>query len=121
MEHNGQEEIALHRWAVVAEAAGQKLTPAERGTLVRQIAARAHTHPAHADVSVAMLSDRPHVSSLRISYLVVLASERAAACRAECDRYGRGPIAAGCGSCWHRMGVGQAPRSRCRRLRFVRG
>jgi putative transposase len=27
------------------EAAGQKLTPAERGALVRRIAARAHAHP----------------------------------------------------------------------------
>src|ERR1019366_4354504 len=45
MDHKGQEEIALHRWAVIAEAAGAGLTPAERGALVRQIAARAHTHP----------------------------------------------------------------------------
>jgi putative transposase len=45
MDHKGQEEIALHRWAVIAEAANDRLTPAERGTLVRQIAARAHTHP----------------------------------------------------------------------------
>jgi putative transposase len=45
MDHKGQEQIALHRWAVIAEAAGQKLTPAERGALVRQIAARAHMHP----------------------------------------------------------------------------
>src|SRR5436853_6096002 len=45
MDHKGQEEIALHRWAVIAEAAGDRLTPGERGSLVRQIAARAHTHP----------------------------------------------------------------------------
>ena len=45
MDHKGQEEIALHRWAVIAEAAGDRLTPGERGALVRQIAARAHTHP----------------------------------------------------------------------------
>jgi len=45
MDHRGQEEIALHRWAVIAEAAGARLTAAERGALVRQIAARAHTHP----------------------------------------------------------------------------
>ena len=45
MDHKGQEQIALHRWAVIAEAAGQKLTPAERGALARQIAARAHAHP----------------------------------------------------------------------------
>jgi len=45
MDHNQQQEVALHRWAVIAEAAGARLTAAERGALVRQIAARAHTHP----------------------------------------------------------------------------
>ena len=45
MDHNQQEQIALHRWAVIAEAAGDKLTARERGALVRQIAARAHPHP----------------------------------------------------------------------------
>ena len=45
MDSKGQEAIALHRWAVIAEAAGDRLTPAERGALVRQIAARAHTRP----------------------------------------------------------------------------
>jgi putative transposase len=45
VDHKQQEQVALHRWAVIAEAAGQKLTAAERGALVRQIAARAHTHP----------------------------------------------------------------------------
>jgi putative transposase len=45
MDHKGQEEIALHRWAVIAEAANDRLTAAERGALVRQIAARVHTHP----------------------------------------------------------------------------
>jgi putative transposase len=45
MDHKQQEQVALHRWAVIAEAAGQKLAAAERGALVRQIAARAHTYP----------------------------------------------------------------------------
>jgi putative transposase len=45
VDHSQQEQVALHRWAVIAEAAGQKLTAAERGALVRQVAARAHTHP----------------------------------------------------------------------------
>ena len=45
MDHKGQEEIALHRWAVIAEAANDQLTPAERGAMARQIATRAHTHP----------------------------------------------------------------------------
>jgi putative transposase len=45
MDHKLQELIALHRWAVIAQAANGKLTAAERGTLVRQIAARSHPHP----------------------------------------------------------------------------
>jgi putative transposase len=45
VDHNEQEQIALHRWAVIAGAAGDKLTARERGALVRQIAARAHAHP----------------------------------------------------------------------------
>ena len=31
MDHQGQEQIALHRWAVIAEAAGDRLTSGERG------------------------------------------------------------------------------------------
>jgi putative transposase len=45
MDRKQQEQVALHRWAVIAEAASGRLTPRERGALVRQIAARAHTHP----------------------------------------------------------------------------
>jgi len=45
MDSKGQEEAALHRWAVIAEAAGVRLTAAERGAVVRQIAAREHQHP----------------------------------------------------------------------------
>jgi putative transposase len=45
MDSKEQEQVALHRWAVIAEAAGQGLTGRERGALVRQIAARAHAHP----------------------------------------------------------------------------
>src|SRR5260370_41268136 len=45
MDHKDQEQIALHRWAVIAEAAAGRLTAAERGGLVRQIAARDWTHP----------------------------------------------------------------------------
>src|SRR3989475_7608818 len=45
MDRKGQEEIALHRWAVIAEAANGRLSAAERGALVRRIAARAHMHP----------------------------------------------------------------------------
>jgi putative transposase len=39
------ERIALHRWAVIAEATSSVLSPAERGVLVRSIAAGSHTHP----------------------------------------------------------------------------
>src|SRR5260221_14574032 len=45
MDHKLQEQIALHRWAVIAEAANGKLTARERGALVRRIAARSHAHP----------------------------------------------------------------------------
>jgi putative transposase len=42
---NSQEQVALHRWAVIAEATSDRLSPAERGVVVRAIAARTHTHP----------------------------------------------------------------------------
>src|SRR5260221_3223430 len=45
MDHKAQEEIALHRWAVIAEAAAAGRTAAERGALARQVAARSHAHP----------------------------------------------------------------------------
>ena len=45
MDHKLQEQVALHRWAVIAEAANGTLTARERGALVRQIAARPHAHP----------------------------------------------------------------------------
>jgi putative transposase len=31
VDHNEQEQVALHRWAVVAEAAGETLAARERG------------------------------------------------------------------------------------------
>jgi len=40
-----QEKVALHRYGVIAEAANQRLTAAERGALVRQISKKAHLHP----------------------------------------------------------------------------
>jgi putative transposase len=45
MDRSQQEQVALHRWAVIAEAAAQNLTARERGALVRHIAARPHAHP----------------------------------------------------------------------------
>jgi putative transposase len=45
MDNKQQEQVALHRWAVIAEAAAAGLTAAERGALVRQITARSHAHP----------------------------------------------------------------------------
>ena len=45
MDDEVREKIALHRYGVVAEALAERLTPAERGALVREIAERFHTHP----------------------------------------------------------------------------
>jgi putative transposase len=45
MDPTSQEQIALHRWALIAEATADRLSPAERGALVRQITGRVHTHP----------------------------------------------------------------------------
>ncbi len=49
MEADRQEQVALHRGAVIAEATSDRLSPAERGALVRQIAARAHAGPDGSD------------------------------------------------------------------------
>ena len=45
MDEERAQGVALHRWAVIAEATSDRLEPAERGALVRAIAAQAHTHP----------------------------------------------------------------------------
>jgi hypothetical protein len=45
MDEKTRQEIALHRWAVLAEAANTRLTSSERGSVVRAIAARPHAHP----------------------------------------------------------------------------
>jgi len=45
MDDEVREKIALHRFGVIAEALAERLTPAERGALVREIAGRSHTHP----------------------------------------------------------------------------
>ncbi len=39
------EAIALHRWAVIAQATNPRLSPAERGAVVRATAGRSHAHP----------------------------------------------------------------------------
>jgi transposase InsO family protein len=39
------EAVALHRYAVIAEAVNPRLSPAERGRIVRALAERAHPHP----------------------------------------------------------------------------
>lgn len=44
MDRDQADQVALHRWAVIAEAANARLTPAERGAAVRAAAARSHTH-----------------------------------------------------------------------------
>jgi hypothetical protein len=40
-----RQEVALHRWAVIAEAANPRLSAGERGSAVRAAAARQHAHP----------------------------------------------------------------------------
>ena len=45
MPENHEDAVALHRWAVIAEAANPKLTPLERGRIVRAIASGTHVHP----------------------------------------------------------------------------
>lgn len=39
------DDIALFRYRLIAEAANPKLSPAERGRLVRELASRSHPHP----------------------------------------------------------------------------
>jgi putative transposase len=45
MDEKTRQEIALHRWAVIAEAANPRLSAGERGAVVRQVTARQHAHP----------------------------------------------------------------------------
>ncbi len=45
MEDPQRREIALFRYGLIREAADEDLTPAERGRLVRQLAAREHRRP----------------------------------------------------------------------------
>lgn len=45
MDNDMAGRIALHRWAVIAEATSDRLGSAERGMVVRRIAGRAHDHP----------------------------------------------------------------------------
>ena len=45
MDEKMRQEIALHRWAVIAEAANARLTGSRARRVVRAIAAREHAHP----------------------------------------------------------------------------
>lgn len=45
MPKDDPETIALFRFAVIAEAANQRLTPQARGQIVRELSARPHTYP----------------------------------------------------------------------------
>jgi transposase len=45
MPEDPAEAIALFRYGLIAEALNPRLTPAERGWLVRELASRAHLHP----------------------------------------------------------------------------
>jgi putative transposase len=49
MDEQHAQAVALHRWAVIAEATSDRLEPAERGALVRAIATKAHAHPDGSD------------------------------------------------------------------------
>src|SRR5215472_3599859 len=43
------EAVAIRRYALIAEAANPRLTPRERGRIVREVAARVHQHPDGSD------------------------------------------------------------------------
>lgn len=43
------EQVALHRYAVIAEALPARLSGAERGAIVKQVAGRVHVHPDGSD------------------------------------------------------------------------
>ena len=43
------EAVALRRYALIAEAANPRLTPRDRGRLVREVAARVHERPDGSD------------------------------------------------------------------------
>jgi len=45
MDHDRHEQVALHRFGVIAEATNERLSKAERGAIVRAIAERQHLHP----------------------------------------------------------------------------
>jgi hypothetical protein len=45
MDDDTAQAVALHRWAVIAEATSDRLEAHQRGALVRAISAKAHTHP----------------------------------------------------------------------------
>ena len=45
MDEETREQVALHRYGVIAEALSTHLTKAERGVIVRRAAERTHTHP----------------------------------------------------------------------------
>jgi putative transposase len=49
MDQDRVEAVALHRFGVIAEATNPRLTPAERGAVVRAIAGRSHAHPEGAE------------------------------------------------------------------------
>ena len=45
MDNKTMEATAVHRFGVIAEAANERLTPTERGVVVRRTAERVHAHP----------------------------------------------------------------------------
>ena len=49
MRNELNEQVALHRYAVIAEALPARLSGAERGAIVKQVAGRVHVHPDGSD------------------------------------------------------------------------
>ena len=57
--HDRAEQVALFRFSVISEAISPSLTPAERGLIVRALAARTWTTPEGVERSLCSGHDRP--------------------------------------------------------------
>ena len=64
MDHNQQEQIALHRWAVIAEAAGDKLTPGSAGRWSGRSPPGRTPHPDGSSRTLLAGHDRPVAAGL---------------------------------------------------------
>lgn len=70
------ERVALHRWGVIAEAANDRLTNAERGAVVRAIAGRRHGHPDGTDRSYSRATIDRWLRAWRVGGLDALRPEQ---------------------------------------------